>query len=180
MICLEHRKVHLVLEGIFVEGHRVSTARVPSRILCPKECNWPFLSPSFPLSCPPTIDTAAVTRGTLCTRGSRVFQLVHARPSPDELARRCPPRVPVPEIGSHAHSRSHPAIHYQHEKLLRASSRRAIKAITRMTRSNDSRSFNILPGRFARNFDYVIHYSLGTLVILHRGGNRTFADLTRN
>lgn len=107
-----------MLARIFVEGHRVSTARVPSRILCPKECNWPFLSPSFPFSCPPTIDTAAVTRGTLCTRGSRVFQLVHARPSPDALARRCPPRVPVPEIGSHAHSRSHRAIHYQHEKLL--------------------------------------------------------------
>lgn len=65
----------------------------------------PFFLSFFSFSYPPT-DAAVVTRGTLCTRGSRVFHLVRARPSPDPVARRCPPRVFVPRTGSYIRARS--------------------------------------------------------------------------
>lgn len=64
-------------------------------------------------------------------------------------------------------------------EVARASSRRAIKAITRMTRSNDSRSFNICPVVLLEIL-ITWYNTLGTVVISHRADNRIFGDWLRN
>lgn len=91
----------------------------PSGILCPKECNWPFPPP---LLCsrvlpPPMQLQSRVARSAHVDRAfSNSSELDSLRMHSRETWAHHVSLVP--EIGSHAHSRSHRAIHYQHEKSL--------------------------------------------------------------